>query len=128
MKSLTINFGHIEIALATIAIFLIFPTAKTPYQVSVLCFLVLVYVAIKNYAAVQPQLSLGRYCAHLKRQRQIMAVLYEDKPSAIAVMDREIEKLEEVILKEFWKQFARSSFYAVLCFYALYQLLKVLFS
>ncbi len=54
MKSLTINFGHIEIALATIAIFLIFPTAKTPYQVSVLCFLVLIYVAIKSSAAVQP--------------------------------------------------------------------------
>ena len=52
MQSLMINFGHIEIALASIAIFLIFPTAKMPYQVSVSCFLALVYVDIKNYAAV----------------------------------------------------------------------------
>lgn len=57
-----------------------------------------------------------------------MALLYEDKTSAIAVMDREIEKLEGVIHKEFWKQFIKSSFYAVLWFYALSQLLKVLFS
>ena len=53
-----------------------------------------------------------------------MAVLYEDKPSAIAVMDREIEKLEEVILRELWKQFVRSSFYAVLCIYALVSTVK----
>jgi hypothetical protein len=128
MKNITINFGLIEMAFATIAVFLMFPSAKTPYQVAVLCFLVLVYVAIKNYAAVQPQLSLGRYFAHLKRQRKILAVLCENKPSAIVVMDREIEEVEEVLLKEFWKQLARSVFCSTLCLYALYQLLKVLLS
>ena len=128
MKSLTINFGLIEMALVTVAIFLMFPVAKTPYQAAVLCFLVLVYVAIKSSAAVQPVLSMGRHFNQLKRQRQVVAVLCEDKPRAIDAMDREIKEFEDILLKELWKQLARSSFYTVLCFYALYQLLKVLFS
>jgi hypothetical protein len=128
MKSLTINFGHLEMALATIAIFLMFPAAKTPYQVAVLCFLVLVYVAIKNSAGVAPILNMGRQCLQLKRQRKVLAVLLEDKPKAVAVMDREIKEFENILLKGFWKQLFRSAFYSTLCFYALYQLLNVLLS
>lgn len=128
MKSLTINLGLIEMTLVTIATFLMFPTAKSSYQVAVLCFLVLVYAAIKSSASMAPILSMGRQCVQLKRQRKVLAVLLEDKSKAVAVMDREIKEFEDILLKGFWKQFSRSAFYSTLCFYALYQLLKVLLS